>query len=1180
MLSQYSNIEQIKTTNTALVGERFTVDESALLKYPIARPKYPNVNGLSDDNLDTRIELHLYSNETWITGNHTVQQKYQIPQYIDPITNQTIVLRNPIAFDLREELDKLNITAGSFRIAVNFFKNLIGDYAQQYLAIDEISPDRTELRLKPIDASNQTYLTQIASYINTVNQPGIINNVNVNIHRTYLLNFSRNQCVEFVNSVETDGFLYVKLRNPLPDIFDVNFKLWIVQEIKQPYLDSIILDILPITSQTFNTLAGANWDATSTYNTSNETGLRNWNDILGSSTQTSQQLVDAYFSGSLSGVKLNIDYSDFNNFIFYSSAVERISNFRYKLELLEYYQSQSIVVATISGSVAQNNAQDFLQLRTNLIGGFDNFEQYLYYQSESRLTTYDIPVIDAAVPQLTGSYVTPAPKTNSTVPYTLASTTSSQFVNWYDSLYDSASLYDSLNTNALVYAVPEYIRFNSQNEQITTFVNMLGHHYDILYTYIHHMNLINKREENPKLGMPNELLYSVAKQFGWNLTDGRQSQDLWQYTLGTNETGTPLTGSNTVGDSSVPGREITYATWRRIVNNLPLLLKSKGTKRSVQALLSCYGIPQSLISIHEYGGPRLERAPIYEKLNFDYALDLLTNVSGSVVINYNNLPLNAVELRFRTDNVQDNPFIPNSMQLISIGGNIVTLDFQSGDKGVFTINGSNSTQPISVYDGEWASLLMRNNSNGGDLDIVVKKSKYGKIVAAVSASEPGCAFFPFGADSAVLGGSAVFGNRWVGQLQELRFWSSSLQDIAFDNHVKAPGAYNGNVDAYSELLFRLPLTQKINHALTSSLFGAQPASSSISASFSSWTNNQPYTAFEEIYYYDSVSIGASTYDDNKIRLESNELVGNLDVKSRAERSQFDRAPLDSNKLGVYFSPQTMIDDDIIAQSGFVDLDQYIGDPGQTKLDSYPDLIQYSQTYWKKYSQKNDINSYIQMFTLFDLSFFKQLEQLLPARVNKLTGLLIQPNLLERNKVSILPVASYTNDYYECSISDTTPILDATYTSYTASIFNILNITSNDDDQMQGYLTASNSDKYNSVPYSYEYLLRSGSTWITGSSPYWLSEAISPLVLNSSTSEFSLIRVIINNTASYQNSETQDYLPAGINNQKYAGCKLTSPGFNINSSQTVDGGPVVEIITANPNQLIYQNLNQQGSFRLT
>jgi hypothetical protein len=56
-----------------------------------------------------------------------------------------------------------------------------------------------------------------------------------------------------------------------------------------------------------------------------------------------------------------------------------------------------------------------------------------------------------------------------------------------------------------------------------------------------------------------------------SLTDGNQSQDLWKYVLGTSETGTSLTGSNTVGDPSVPGREMTYAVWRRIVNNLPLL---------------------------------------------------------------------------------------------------------------------------------------------------------------------------------------------------------------------------------------------------------------------------------------------------------------------------------------------------------------------------------------------------------------------------------------------------------------------------------------------------------------------------------------------------------------------------------------------------------------------------------
>jgi hypothetical protein len=39
----------------------------------------------------------------------------------------------------------------------------------------------------------------------------------------------------------------------------------------------------------------------------------------------------------------------------------------------------------------QQMQQDFLNLKTNLISGFDEFEKYLYYQSSSILTTYDIP---------------------------------------------------------------------------------------------------------------------------------------------------------------------------------------------------------------------------------------------------------------------------------------------------------------------------------------------------------------------------------------------------------------------------------------------------------------------------------------------------------------------------------------------------------------------------------------------------------------------------------------------------------------------------------------------------------------------------------------------------------------------------------------------------------------------
>ena len=44
----------------------------------------------------------------------------------------------------------------------------------------------------------------------------------------------------------------------------------------------------------------------------------------------------------------------------------------------------------------------------------------------------------------------------------------------------------------------------------------------------------------------------------------------------------------------------TAETWKRIVNNLPLLLKSKGTTIGTRGLINCYGIPEHILPIYEY----------------------------------------------------------------------------------------------------------------------------------------------------------------------------------------------------------------------------------------------------------------------------------------------------------------------------------------------------------------------------------------------------------------------------------------------------------------------------------------------------------------------------------------------------------------------------------------------------
>ena len=1162
MLTQYKNINEIRNAVRSITGERISNRKLQFASYDIDESVYFNTE-ITTQTDASRIEMHVYSDDSWITGTHKISIKNNIPEYRDKITNELITFgAQPVAIDIYDEFSKLNLTAGSFRIAINFFKNLIGNYERQHLRIDEISPDRTEIRLRAIDSNDPEFLQQISNYINEVNQ------TSSRLYKSYLLNFSRNQCFVFVNSVVVGEYLYVKLYEPLPSDINTDFRCWVVEEQKPSYIDSISI-ISEITKPQYNQLANPNWYANESYNISSGTNFEAWNDLLGSSIQTSQQIVDAYFSGSLSGIKLNIDFSDFNNFVFYSSATERLENFKYKLELLEYYDAQSVALTYISGSTATTNAADYSDRKTALISGFDAFEKFLYYESSSKLTTYDNSLESPTVPEVTGSYISPVPKSNSTKPYNLYPISSSQFQSWYSVLYNSASLYDNRNIHSLIKAVPEFIRFDSGNENLSTFVNMLGHHYDILYTYVNHMTKIHKREENPKLGMPNELLYSVAKQFGWNLTDGNQYQELWQYVLGTDEYGIPLTGSNTVGDPSVPGRDMTYAVWRRIVNNLPLLLKSKGTKRSVQALLSCYGIPQSLITIKEYGGPRLNRAPVYEKLNFDYALDLINTTAGTVSIKYKPTPI-SIELRFRLDDVRTNPTIPSSMELFNIDGSTfyATVDFVSGTLGTITLRGGTASDPIEMFDGGWMTVLI--TTSGGFTYATIKRSKYGKIVAETATPSITGTLIPTSPVTLTLGNS-VNASRLQGQLQELRLWNTDITDY-FDNHVKAPAAYN-SANSYNDLIFRLPLTQRVNHTLTGSMQGVQPIATDYTASFTGWSTSTPYDSIEETYYYDGISLAAGTYDDNKIRLENNELIGTLDFKTRAERSQFDKAPLDSKKLGVYFSPQTMIDEDIIAQLGFTELDSYIGDPGDTEEKSYPKLIQRAQEYWKKYVESNDINAYIKIFTLYDLSFFRQLEQLLPARADKLTGILIQPNILERSKDVALPKLAYEDVVLNTVLQNSQPTASGDYLLYLGETdARVLTLSANDDDQYQAYLTASDAQRYNGTTYSYEYLIRSGSTYITASSPYWRSEALAPVILSSSFSEFQYASGSVL-------AQVQSYLPRGINNQRYAGSKLTSADFNIDSTQTVDGGPAVEWKTANPNQLIYQTLGEQGSFVL-
>ena len=67
----------------------------------------------------------------------------------------------------------------------------------------------------------------------------------------------------------------------------------------------------------------------------------------------------------------------------------------------------------------------------------------------------------------------------------------------------------------------------------------------------------------------------------------------------------------------------------------------------------------------------------------------------------------------------------------------------------------------------------------------------------------------------------------------------------------------------------------------------------------------------------------------KIRIENNALSGsgaNLNRNSRFDASSNDFSPVDSAKLGIYFSPVDVVNEDIMYSIADFNFDDFIGDP--------------------------------------------------------------------------------------------------------------------------------------------------------------------------------------------------------------------------------------------------------------
>jgi len=967
--------------------------------------------------------------------------------------NNYYINNNIITLTPEENLKSVGFAEGTYNTLYNFVKPKLGSNPLNKYFISEISSDRTEIRLDTSVIPNDVVVT---SSIELTNE--IINSTGS--YYDFYLNFGANQLI-IANNVlldnSTNPTVLIKLYEPLPQQFVLKNELWVVTKVADPVAYNVSINTIFNIENEYITLKGPNTNLNIKDQTNNSTDYANYSNL--SSTNTSQGSGSfQYQLNSLlaeKGLEINIDYSDYSNFIHFSSAQTRLENFYYKLSLIEQYQvSASLSDNTLTNYYVSSSNVIWQNKINDIITNFDSYEYFLYYESGS----------------------TCWPKTGNTPPYTNVLTTSVTGQNWFTSQSSIATEYDSENNNALTLAIPSYITDDPENLQFELFIEMIGQSFDSVFVYL--QDVTNKYNADNRLnyGVSKDLVADILRDMGIKIYQNNfSSDDLYSALIGFTPSGslynlpftttqlpvpansfleyidTYITASST--GSLIPTEDINFETYKRIYHNLPLLLKKKGSTQGLKNLITTYGIPDTILRVNEFGGQDKNISTFnqwQDEYNYAYKSNGNNYVSASWLLNNSwgaadNVP-DTVEFRFKTNGLPTSS-IAYSQSLWSmtnvVGTNLIGLEYTGSGYASGSYSGStvdpyyqyarlvyypdisNTTDTASVYlpfyDGGWWSVMLTRNGSTFTLYAANKNTEINENTINFQASS---SIITSSGDwttttSAIsyLGYSAALNfTKFSGSLQEWRYYSVPCSQSTFNAYVMNPYS----IEQSEYLAFRAALggelytsSVSIHPKITGSWV---PTSSFISNSGFNSLIPITYVPNTEFIYFNQVVAGIQNIVSNKIQNQTlilpysgssdSNIPNNLVLSPYISIQQSNPASSSYSKnvdyVEVGFSPQNEINEDINSSLGYFNIGEYIGDPRQvsSSADSYPDLNTLRDSYFLKYLQNYQEWDYVRLIEFFDNSLFKMVADWVPARTDLAAGIIIKQHLLERNKYPV------------------------------------------------------------------------------------------------------------------------------------------------------------------------------------
>ncbi len=849
---------KIKTEQRVKTTEGNTIPNNSVASKTISR-KF----GRPEDYIET----HIY--------NLNNQLLSSIPNFTNYSKSGNTNLTNELSMDPVSILNNNGYSSGTYRLVFNILRKKIFNTSTNSFIIKAISSSRTELRVIAKEISNKELKKSSQRFINEISNSPFL--------RDFILNFGKNQIIVGVNillnEVPSTSELIIKLNQPLPNNISVLQNFSIAEEITSPITINQDLGFIEFIDEGVP-LKGPNFKIDVRLNNSMPSGYKNYDGILEyEATSSYQNLLNKLenreipevqydfirsFSGSNEGNVLGKTYH-FENFVHFGSALERVKNFKYKMELLEFYDNTINNINTnldinYQSSFTINEVNNLNNKKTNLLKGLDGYERFLYYESGALSW----------------------PKTTITSPHTLHSISSSAVKTWLGDERDtyknyggqllSASLFDRQNEYSLIRLIPNHIVENPNNSFYSTFVNMMGHHYDQIWVHIKHITEVN--DSHHTRGISKDLIYFSLKNLGLETFDQFENSNLIEYILGEGTSGsafydTPLnqtlvTASNA---GSIPKEDITKEIWKRLYHNAPYLLKTKGTERGLKALMSCYGVPATILNVKEYGGSTSDKTT-YQTFNYEKAGLALKGNSGAdgffIKTDWSSSHTNKLSASAKTVEFRIKPFRSTSdYHLWSLSGSAdnsifdqhlilepyIGNDISSSNDSVqygrlkwFTSQNTitSSTNYFPVYNGDLWNIFIgvdvsnTTASSNTQVKFGAYKANYLKTVnsytntaSVVDISVLSCSnawgldftnpheSSSAGAEHCYIGGlptgsthNDIDGLAYSGSIQEIRYHFGELLDHdTLTKHALEPFMYSGNSpsSSYENVVLRLPL---------------------------------------------------------------------------------------------------------------------------------------------------------------------------------------------------------------------------------------------------------------------------------------------------------------------------------------------------------------------------------------